>query len=59
MILKKFFLILLALTYIGLAIYLYIHPMLETKFNYALLILFLVYGSWRLYRAIRQRVDEY
>lgn len=54
MIVKKIFLILLALSYIGVGVFIFFQKVVdENIYNYSLAILFLLYGFWRLFRAFQ------
>ncbi|MEO6189051.1 MAG: C4-dicarboxylate ABC transporter [Saprospiraceae bacterium] len=56
---RRIFLSILALAYIGLGIFLLFRKIIEsTAYNYALASLFLIYGSWRLYRALKNNSEN-
>ncbi len=50
-IIRQIFLLLLGLTYIGLGIYFFIAKIIGSPWSEILSVLFVVYGSWRVYRS--------
>ncbi len=50
-IIRQIFLLLLGLTYIGLGIYFFIRKIIDSPWSEILSVLFVVYGSWRVYRS--------
>lgn len=50
---RKTFLLLIGLTYIGLGIYLYIRKIIDSPWSEILAFLFIAYGVWRGYRALK------
>ncbi|MBX7175972.1 MAG: DUF308 domain-containing protein [Saprospiraceae bacterium] len=54
MMLKRVFLIILSVVYIGVGLLVVFRPVLAMPiYNYSLATLFLIYGIWRLYRSLR------
>ncbi|MEO6132337.1 MAG: hypothetical protein ABIQ02_10850 [Saprospiraceae bacterium] len=48
----KLFLFLLGLTYIGIGVYLFFRRVIDSPYSEILSVMFVVYGSWRIYRSI-------
>ncbi len=52
---KRFFLVALGLTYIGLGIFMFVKNIIPySPWGEILYILFVVYGAWRVYRALKK-----
>lgn len=50
---RRIFLLVLGLTYLIAGVYIYIRKMLPAPWGMVLLIVFTVYGCWRMYRAFK------
>lgn len=50
---RKMFLLLIGLTYIGLGVYIYMRNFIDTPWSEILAVLFIAYGGWRGYRALK------
>jgi len=58
-IVRRLFLLLLGLTYIGLGVFIYLKKVIVSPWGEILAIMFFAYGSWRAYRSvIRKRETE-
>jgi hypothetical protein len=51
-IVRRLFLLLLGLTYIGLGIFIYFKKVIVSPWGEILAIMFFAYGSWRVYRSV-------
>lgn len=54
-IIRKVFLVLLGLTYIGLGVFIAISKVIESPWGEVLGIIFGAYGSWRVFRALTKK----
>ena len=52
---RQGFLLLLGLTYIGVGIFMWIKKVLPSPWGEILSLLFILYGSWRAYRALMKK----
>jgi hypothetical protein len=52
LLIRRIFFLILGLTYVIAGTFIYIKKMLPAPWGFVLLIAFLAYGSWRIYRAI-------
>lgn len=56
---RRIFLLLLGLTYIGLGVFMFINKVIPvTPWGELLCLMFVLYGSWRAYRAIARTPEE-
>ncbi len=53
MVIRRLFYLILGLTYIVAGIYIFMQKILPAPWGTVLLITFLLYGSWRMYRAFK------
>ena len=56
-IVRRLFLLLLGLTYIGLGVFIYLKKVIVSPWGEILAILFAAYGSWRVYRSFFRKPE--
>jgi len=52
---RQVFLLLLGLTYIVLGVYIFLKKIIDSPWSEILALLFVIYGSWRSYRALMKK----